>query len=102
MSTPYLPINEPLVHEPTCACGGKVKVLAALLIGFGLGCAAIYGGVGQPLAALYPTDTIALQYMPAQASLGMMPMGTAMPKLRQVMVGSSGKKKEAFRPNRVG
>jgi len=77
----YLPFNEPLVHEPVRRNGGKVQALAALLIGFGLGCAAIYVGGGQPLAVLHPTMNMALQYaQPAQASRFMPYMQPAMPR----------------------
>jgi len=63
-----LPFNEPLVNAPVRR-SRKVQAFAAFLIGFGLGCAAIYVAGWEPLGLLQPTINMAMPYtQPFQAS----------------------------------
>jgi len=60
----------------------KVRALAAMLTGFGLGCALIHAVGGRPLAVMRPSvDMAALRIQPALASQSnLMPMQLARPR----------------------
>jgi hypothetical protein len=71
MSAPYLPFSEPQFQE-SVRRSGKAQAVAALLIGFGIGCGAMYAVGGQTPSALHPTINMAWT-QPAHASRLMPP-----------------------------
>merc|ERR1719230_1878828 len=49
------------MQEPGRRSASIVRHVSALLIGFGMGCAVIYASGGQPLAVVFPSDSMAVR-----------------------------------------
>merc|ERR1719454_1687059 len=72
MTASYVTLGEPTVQESGRRSANVVTHLFAALIGFGLGCALIHASGGQPMAAILPSDNMAVQFM--QPAVGFSPI----------------------------
>jgi glyceraldehyde 3-phosphate dehydrogenase len=69
MAESYVPLGGATTQETSRRSTRVVQHLFALLIGFGLGCAAIHASGGKPLAVILPSDNMAVQF--TQSRLGL-------------------------------
>merc|ERR1719436_796760 len=58
------------MQEPCRRSASIVRHVSALLIGFGMGCAVIYASGGQPLAVVFPSDSMAVRSKFMQPMMG--------------------------------